>query len=367
MTTPRTLLYFTSGTGNSYRLAQWFADTAVGKGMAADIRPIEKADPESEISDGENLTLGLFYPTHGFTAPWHMIRFVLRLPRSNARAVICAARAGMKFGPLFTPGVAGSGPFLIALILALKGYRILGMAGFDMPSNWTALHPGYSEKNAVAIIDRTRPKLARFADDTLEGRKRLVTANTISEAILGLALSWISVLYLLLGRFFLAKLWFASNRCTGCGTCAEICPVGAIRIKGRGAAARPFWKYNCESCMRCMNFCPERAIESAHSWAVVLYLIATIPVGMLFWNRVADAIPTLSMVRSGLGETAMQWGFMYLTVFVMYYPLFWLNRLPVINKLFTFTTLTHIYRRYREPGTRLKNLLGKKKNTDPQR
>jgi hypothetical protein len=33
-----------------------------------------------------------------------------------------------------------------------------------------------------------------------------------------------------------------------------------------------------------------------------------------------------------------------------------LIRIPPINRLFTYTTLTHYYRRYREPETRLKDL-----------
>jgi hypothetical protein len=36
---------------------------------------------------------------------------------------------------------------------------------------------------------------------------------------------------------------------------------------------RPYWKLTCESCMRCLNHCPERAIEAAHGMAVGFYLL----------------------------------------------------------------------------------------------
>jgi hypothetical protein len=40
---------------------------------------------------------------------------------------------------------------------------------------------------------------------------------------------------------------------------------------------------------------------------------------------------------------------------------FWyLIKIPVVNTVFTFTTLTHYYRRYHQPKTKLKHLVPKK-------
>jgi hypothetical protein len=43
----------------------------------------------------------------------------------------------MKFGPVFIPGISGSAPFIVALILFLKGYKVRGAMS-------TRLHPGNS-------------------------------------------------------------------------------------------------------------------------------------------------------------------------------------------------------------------------------
>ena len=52
----------------------------------------------------------------------------------------------------------------------------------------------------------------------------------------------------------------------GCGLCVENCPNGALRLWGSDPA-RPYWTYSCESCMRCMGYCPEQAVEAGHSLA----------------------------------------------------------------------------------------------------
>ena len=47
----------------------------------------------------------------------------------------------------------------------------------------------------------------------------------------------------------------ASRKCTGCGACAAVCPVGAIPKDAPGKTD----KTKCISCMRCVSICPEHA------------------------------------------------------------------------------------------------------------
>jgi NAD-dependent dihydropyrimidine dehydrogenase PreA subunit len=265
-------LYFYTGTGNSYRVATWMAGAARGAGAAVTLRPIESAHPTPEIGDGQGALLMLVMPTHAFTAPWAMLRFALRLPRRRgAHAVVVATRAGSRIGPLFTPGVEGTATCLVAIILALKGYRIRGAMGVDMPSNWIAVHPGLSPEAVAGIVTRARERVARFMDPILSGRRRF--AGWLS-LLIGLWFFRFSLLYLLIGRLFLGKLFFASDRCTGCGVCAERCPNGAIKMHGGGRQQRPYWTFHCQSCMRCMAYCPTQAVEASHLLGVGAYLLA---------------------------------------------------------------------------------------------
>ncbi len=47
------------------------------------------------------------------------------------------------------------------------------------------------------------------------------------------------------------------NKCTGCGTCLDVCPTEAIRIQGGHANIT----MECIDCGACPRVCPEGAIK----------------------------------------------------------------------------------------------------------
>lgn len=54
-----------------------------------------------------------------------------------------------------------------------------------------------------------------------------------------------------------ARPFFATDRCNGCGLCAQRCPASAISMKD----GKPVWKAQCYQCLRCINACPRQAIQ----------------------------------------------------------------------------------------------------------
>lgn len=46
-----------------------------------------------------------------------------------------------------------------------------------------------------------------------------------------------------------------SDDCTGCGICAQSCPVGNIILK----EGNPEFQHNCQRCMGCVQFCPTQS------------------------------------------------------------------------------------------------------------
>ena len=343
-----------SGTGNSHRVARWMEAFL---GQPVECLPMGN-DRDIEYSHDSNKLLILVYPTHGFTSAYHVLKYVGRLPRGNGCQSYCmATRAGIKAGPLYLPGLSGSAMFLVAILLLMKGYSVLGCRGIDMPSNWFTLHPPQSEKSVRSIINRAEEKVAAFARIVNNRKKNWLTFNNLYEASFGLLLLPLSLAYLLMGRFVLAKLFFSNSRCNGCGLCAQHCSVGALIMVGR-KSPRPFWRYSCESCMRCAAICPHNAVEAGHSWAVIVYLITT---GSFFsW-----LLTTFSMGLFNVAEDIPVWLFyilwtlyVYPGVFLAYRLFHWLLRLPFINMFFSWTTLTHLpfWRRYKEPDVKLRDI-----------
>ena len=351
------IIYFMSGTGNSYRAATWMEEIANKKGITSKLHQISKYYKESGLGDKAKNLVGVVFPTHGFTAPWQVIRYVLHLPHGNGKhAFVVATRAGSIIASIPFPGLEGTAGYLIALILLLKGYIVRGIMGLDMPSNWMSLHWGINLENSRFIIGRAKVKTDSFMKRIFEGKK---TYRGIIFLILGLILSPVSLGYLVIGRFFLSKLFFASGNCTGCGFCARSCQVQAIRMVG-SKKLRPYWTFACESCMRCMGYCPNKAVEASHSFAIGLYFVATLPVPFNVLNGLSKIIPIENYFFFFL--ILLSYIYMLISFFAAYFILSWLIKIPLVNKFFTYTTFTHFYRRYHEPDTTLINIVEDKKS-----
>jgi ferredoxin len=106
----------------------------------------------------------------------------------------------------------------------LKGYSVRGVTGLDMPSNWMALHSSLSSVNVAFILDKAKAQTRKLLEKILSGKYYF---NGICCLMVGLVLAPLSILYMALGRFWLSKLFFATNACTGCGVCVQNCPIGA--------------------------------------------------------------------------------------------------------------------------------------------
>lgn len=356
MSYKKSIMYFASGTGNTYRIAKTIEETANKKGVKTRTVLTTDGNPQSEIEDSSGFLLGIAMPTHGFTVPWYVMKFLFRLPRrKETHAFMISTRAGTKAGKKVWWGLSASSLWLTALILSLKGYKVRGFRGIDMPSNWMMVHPAYPAKAAEFIIDYSKERAAEFITKILSGKKHIVNGMNIYDLIMGIALLPVSLLFIILGKVFMGKLLFANNKCNSCGICADNCPVGAIKMKG-SKKPWPYWSYNCENCMRCISYCPQKAVEAGHSWGVVLYFITTVPVGAWLLAKLGTSITGTENIEAHWLTQLVQFIYIYPALFISYFVFHYLTRILAINALFTYTTLTHFYKRYREPGTKLKDI-----------
>lgn len=357
------IIYFWSGTGNSYRVSTIMGEIAEKNSLNTRVCMIDNFNIASDIRNRNDDLVGIVFPTHGFTAPWYILKSVWKMPGSNsAHVFIVSTRAGLKFGKVFIPGISGSAVFIIALIMFLKGYSVRGFMSVDMPSNWYSLHPIQSRESQTAIIDRAKIRISQFMVKILQGSKEIFTVNNLCEIVWGVLLSLISLGYLLIGRIFLAKLFFANKKCDGCAICADFCSVNAVKMVGK-TNPKPFWKYNCESCMRCSAFCPRDAIEAGHSWGVILYFIMSVPAAAYVISLFIDHYFGIKNFETHWSIGIINFLFYYPAIFISYYIFNKLVNIPAFNRIFTHTTLTHLpfWKRYREPGTRLKDIGIKRK------
>ncbi|HNW99673.1 MAG TPA: EFR1 family ferrodoxin [Bacteroidales bacterium] len=339
-------IFYFSGTGNAKHVAEWFSDYANEKGVASEIIDISKMEKRSIVPiDGE--MLGLISPTHGFNFPPIMINFIFRLPRTKFRnkVFIMNTRAGMKISKLFLPGLSGIALLLAALILLLKGYRIIGMRSIDLPSNWISLHPGLREKVVISMYEHYKHKTISIAGKILSGKK---TYRALITLPIDLLISPIAIGYYFIGRFILSKTFYASASCDNCMLCINQCPVKAIKLVDK----RPFWSYRCESCMRCMNNCPKRAIETGHGYFIGLFiLIYPVAISYIYENIKGNKYIDITG-RSFLNAT-LRFTFesivLFIFLFFSYRIIHYLRRYKIFEWIIVYTSFTKFkfWRRYK--------------------
>jgi ferredoxin len=345
-------VYYLTGTGNSLLAARWIAAAGRSAGLDVSLGPTSRARANA---DGEwPDVLALCLPTHAFTAPWAMIRFALGLPAGRgALAMVLVTRGSLEVAGLHVPGLEGTAGYLISAVLRAKGYDVRGVRGVDMPSNWTIVHSAMGDEPTSRMIDRAERQVTSFTHAVLAGQRRLEGQVQLA---LGIALAPVSLMYNLLGRFKLAKLFFATSACNSCGVCARECPHHAIRMHGR--PPRPFWTYDCEGCMRCRSFCPTQAIETSYSFgALASFLTGSSALAFLV-GRVARQIPAERAVKRDWQGKAASYAYGLVAMAIVYRVFHVAIRVPLVNRFFALTTPTTRFRRYRAPGVSIADLRG---------
>jgi Pyruvate/2-oxoacid:ferredoxin oxidoreductase delta subunit len=347
------LIFYFSGTGNALNCSKWIAGEAEKQGLTVHVNSIDRFEKINipELADGRTL-IGFLYPTHGFNAAPIMLRFLGQFPKLEKSDVFMVnTRAGMKLSRFFLPGLSGMAQYIPALMLLIKGYKVVAMKPADLPSNWISLHPGLKQKVVISIHDRWQRKMKNFAGKLLAGKRNY---RALYELPIDLLLLPITLGYYFIGRYALAKTFIATDSCTSCQLCVKQCPTNSIKMIGD----YPYWKLSCESCMRCMNSCPERAIETAHTFSgAVWYLIWALLSPFLYTIVIRSEI--IPLPYGYFWTRLLDWTIVGITtvicVSIAYYLMHFLLRFRFFNKFISVTSLTHykFWRRYKAPDAGL--------------
>ena len=120
------------------------------------------------------------------------------------------------------------------------------------PGIATAVDPGIVPRR---LLRRLRPALAIRSPDGVPVKDDLVPEAADVGTVPSGIRSWATRQLVVTPQ--------AGAGCTGCGYCAEHCPVGAIRIDGRQAHMDP---KVCIRCYCCHELCPQLAVELRRPW-----------------------------------------------------------------------------------------------------
>jgi len=119
------LIFYFSGTGNALTAARWISENAEKKGIPVSIESIETINHITIPKLTGKTLVGILFPTHGFNAPWIMLKFFHKFPRiPNTDVFFINTRGGVKFGRIYLPGLSGIATWLPMFLFWLMGVRL---------------------------------------------------------------------------------------------------------------------------------------------------------------------------------------------------------------------------------------------------
>lgn len=303
----RATVYWFSGTGSAWALATRIAEGLDAAGIPSTLRAIEDLKPPRRrlaaaralFPDGNGDPLpvdanGLdvvCFPVYAFTTPAIVDRFLSRLPVAIGRKAAVVAAMGGK-------GYEGRALRRASRLLRENGREVLVTAAIEMPEAFVQFIPATGPEEAESRSAAGLAEAGRLADLIAAGGREIRKAS-----VAGMAKAWIaSVGFSRLARRLLGLFWSSSKACTACGLCAARCPARVITM----AAGRPHWKGSCEDCQRCANICPVGALRISVPKIVLMLLPAFLPWGR--WLSAAlgsgDALVRFLLGLSGLVASA---------------------------------------------------------------
>ena len=233
------MLYF-SGTGNSKYIAELFC-----RHMDAECYSIED-DIDFEKLIKSNETIGFCYPVYGSRAPRILREFAVKQRETlkNKKLIIFCTQV------LFS----GDGARSFTDIFPRGHIKVMYAEHFLMPNNVCNffLTPLESEKKVERYVMNAERKMQLVCENIKAGVIKKRGFNIISR-LLGLPQG---VFVPLLERKARKSVKINAG-CNQCGLCVSLCPMDNL-INENGKITH---KNNCIACYRCINKCPEKAIN----------------------------------------------------------------------------------------------------------
>lgn len=224
-------IFYFSGTGNSLSIARQIAENLGDSEIKKIKAPIDGLDASENI--------GLVFPVYMFGMP-NIVREFLEKLEGAKRIFVVASHGGM-------PGAA---LYQAREIISRAGIELVGLYSVKMPDNYIPMFNGATAKEIERLLDD-----AKKQTDEIVGRIKSGNAQDDLKSIRSY-MGFINKI----GIKRIKKMgsgFHSDERCTKCGICQEICPVGNIYTED----GNPRWKNKCEGCMACIQWCPVESIQ----------------------------------------------------------------------------------------------------------
>jgi Pyruvate/2-oxoacid:ferredoxin oxidoreductase delta subunit len=234
--------YYFSGTGNTLLIVKKMRDVFEKHGIQVNLHRIEKSDPND--IDPEH-TIGLGFPVAELSTYRLVWDFVKAFPEVHGTPIFMVDTLG---------GISGGIVGPMREIVKKKGYSPVGAKEIIMPPNIFYIQ---EDKVCQKKVEMGLQKAGEYALDIIEGRSNWGRVPILSDIVFCISRAGLRLTKSDLNQKLL-NLKVNTEKCSKCGICIELCPVGNITMTEDGYPGRGS---DCEYCLRCTSFCPKKAIS----------------------------------------------------------------------------------------------------------
>ncbi len=235
----KSVIYYFSGTGNSYRAAEKICKNIPD----CELIPIVKSIKNGGYSHSAP-RIGFVFPLYFLSFPKIVMDFIEKYDFSGKDYIFIAVTRGTNF----TGGVIAH----MREILRKKGTALSAGFYINMPSNdITFIFPVPDSAKQNELLASADWDIQEISNKIIAGEKYyerefagfLRHIRHSQVYLIGLANGW--------------KKFYSDGNCNGCGICEKVCPVSNISMIDK----KPAWGALCQLCEGCLNFCPKEAIQ----------------------------------------------------------------------------------------------------------
>lgn len=231
-----TTIYYFSGTGNSLKVAKDLSE------QLEDSKIIQICKNNMSISkDTQSEKIGFVFPVYFSGIPVMLKSFMENLQISKHNYVFAIATCGGAVGTSFNQ---------IKKILEQKDIKLSVSFTVFMPGNDQLVYSPASQEKQDKLFRNEKNQVHEIASAIKSSQQVEYKVNAFMNA-------FGKLLYTNFKPKDIDKNFWTDEKCIGCGICSKVCPANNIVIY----EGKPKWEHQCESCLACMQWCPQESIQ----------------------------------------------------------------------------------------------------------